>query len=250
MIEDITERKQAEETLNQSLLRVHALSERAMKIQQEERDGIARELHDELGQTLTALKVNLQMLEPFCTRGEAEGHLTEALMIVGRALEQVRGMTLDLRPPELDDLGLTAALESHFAKQAEAAEWISHFETPAPPGRLRSELEMACFRVAQEALTNVMRHAQAKEVWVVLGLKGGDVELSVRDDGIGFDAAAVSDHPSASSFGLIGMRERVRQMGGRLTIRSAVGCGTEVRARFPCAALGSQALEANASTHA
>ena len=105
---------------------------------------------------------------------------------------------------------------------------------------------MACFRVAQEALTNVMRHAHAKEVWVAIGESGGEVELSVRDDGIGFDVTAVSDGPLSPSFGLIGMQERIRQMGGRLTIRSAVGCGTEVRASFPRAAVGNQAPDANA----
>ena len=235
---DITERKRAEDALRQSLLRLQALSERVMKIQRDERDSIARELHDELGQSLTALKVNLQILEPYCTGGEAEDHLAEALMIVGRSLEQVRGMMLDLRPPALEELGLAAVLESHLAQQAEAAGWNAHFDASALAGRLRPELENACYRVAQEALTNVMRHAGARQVWVVLGLNGGQVELSVRDDGAGFDVAAASDGSLAQSFGLTGMHERARQMGGRLSIRSAPGCGTEVRASFPATPVG------------
>jgi len=248
-LNEVTERKRALEVLEQSLQRVQALSERVMKIQHEERDRIARELHDELGQTLTALKVNLQMLEPHCADGEAEGYLTEALMITGRALDQVRGMMLDLRPPGLDDLGLAVVLESHLAKQAATAGWDAQFETTLP-GRLRPELEIACFRVAQEALTNVMRHAHAKQVWVTLGLNGGEVQLSVRDDGKGLDIAVISNISQTGGFGLIGMQERMRQMGGRLLINSAPGRGTEVRANFPFEPAGGPEADANASTHA
>jgi len=249
VIRDVTERKRAREVLEQSLQRVQALSERVMKIQHEERDRIARELHDELGQTLTALKVNLQMLEPHCADGEAEGHLTEALMITGRALDQVRGMMLDLRPLGLEDLGLAVVLESHLAKQAETAEWDSQFASTLT-GRLRPELEIACFRVAQEALTNVMRHAHAKRVWVTLGLNGGEVQLSVRDDGKGLDIAVISNISQTGGFGLIGMQERMRQMGGRLAIDSAPGRGTEVRANFPFEPAGSPEADVNAATHA
>jgi len=240
----LSRRKRALEVLEQSLQRVQALSERVMKIQREERERIARELHDELGQTLTALKVNLQMLEPYCVGGEAEDHLAEALMITGRSLDQVRGMLLDLRPLGLEDLGLAVVLESHLAKQAEAAGWDAQFETTLP-GRLRPELEMACFRVAQEALTNVMRHAHAKQVWVALALIAGEVQLSVRDDGKGFDVAAVFDASRTGGFGLIGMQERVRQLGGRLAIHSAPGRGTQVRASFPCAPAGGREADAN-----
>jgi len=249
VIRDVTGRKRAMEVLEQSLRRVQALSERVMKVQHEERDRIARELHDELGQTLTALKVNLQMLEPHCADGEAEGHLTEALMITGRALDQVRGMMLDLRPLGLEDLGLAVVLESHLAKQAETAGWDSRFETTLP-GRLRPELEIACFRVAQEALTNVMRHAHAKHVWVALGLNGGEVQLSVRDDGKGLDVAVISNISQTGGFGLIGMQERMRQMGGRLAIDSAPGRGTEVRANFPFGPTGGPNADVNAAAHA
>ena len=249
-LNDVTERKRAQQVLEQSMRQVQALSERMMKVQQEERDDIARELHDELGQTLTALKVNLQMLEPYCADGEAEDHLTEALMITGRALEQVHSITFDLRPAELEFLGLAAVLEAHAARQAQAAGWRLHFEAAAALGRLSPELETACFRVAQESLTNVMRHAGAKQVWVSLGLNGAAVELSVRDDGKGFDADKASDGLSSPSLGLIGMRERVRLRDGRLTIRSAIGRGTEVRASFPIEPAGGREPDANAQTQA
>lgn len=248
-LNEVTERKRAQNVLEQSLQRVQALSERVMKIQQEERASIARELHDELGQTLTALKVNLQMLEPYCVGGEAEDHLTEALMIAGRSLGQVRGMMLNLRPLGLEDLGLAVVLESHLAKQSEVAGWDSQFEATLA-GRLRPELEMACFRVAQEALTNVMRHAHAKQVWVALGLKAGGVQLSVRDDGEGFDVNLASKVSPIGGFGLIGMQERVRQLGGRLAIHSAPGRGTEVRASFPCEPAGGREPGADARTQA
>lgn len=249
-LNEVTERKRAQESIEQSMLRVQALSERVMKIQREEREGIARELHDELGQTLTALKVNLQMLEPYCVGGEAEDHLTEALMITGRSLDQVRGMMLNLRPVGLEDLGLAVVLESHLARQAEVAGWDSQFEAKLPL-RLRPELEMACFRVVQEALTNVMRHAHARQVWVALGVNAGEVQLSVRDDGQGFDVALASKVSPTGGFGLIGMQERVRQLGGRLAIDSAPGRGTEVRASFPCGpAGGRRESDADARTQA
>lgn len=232
-LNEVTERKRSQELIEQSMLRVQALSERVMKVQREEREGIARELHDELGQTLTALKVNLQMLEPYCVGGEAEDHLTEALVITGRSLDQVRGMMLNLRPVGLEDLGLAVVLESHLAKQAEAAGWDAQFVVTLP-GRLHPDLEMACFRVVQEALTNVMRHAHARQVWVALGVNAGEVQLSVRDDGQGFDVALASKVSPTGGFGLIGMQERVRQLGGRLLIDSAPGRGTQVRASFPC----------------
>ncbi len=238
-LNEITERKRAREAIEKSMHRVHALSERVMRIQHEERDRIACELHDELGQTLTALKVNLQMLELHTVGGEAEAHLAEALAIASRALEQVRGMTLDLRPVGLEDLGLAEVLRSHLAKQAETAGWDSHFEATLQE-RLHPDFKMTCFRVAQEALTNVMRHAQASRVWVTLDMVEGEVRLSVRDDGRGFDAAAVSETLPTESFGLISMQERARQAGGRLTIHSAPGRGTEVRLSFPSALAGTR----------
>lgn len=248
VIRDITERKRMKDALERSMRGVQALSERVMKVQQEERDRIGRELHDELGQTLTVLKINLQMLEPHCPGGEAEGHLTEALTITARALEQVRGMALDLRPLGLEDLGLVVVLRSHLAKQAAVAGWDAHIETTLPR-RLRPELKMACFRVTQEALTNVMRHAQAKRVWVTLGLAAGEVQLSVRDDGKGFDVGVGPDAAPAGGVGLIGMQERARQMGGRLAIHSVPGGGTEVRASFPFEPADGQEPDANASMH-
>ncbi len=231
-LSEVTERMRAQDAIEKSARRVHALSERVMRIQHEERDRIARELHDELGQTLTALKVNLQMLEPYSAGSDSEGHLAEALAIASRALEQVRSMTLDLRPAGLEDLGLAVVLRSHLAKQAETAEWDSHFETTLQR-RLHPTVKMACFRVAQEALTNIMRHAQATQVRITLGLNAGEVQLSVQDNGRGFDVAAVAEAAPIESFGLIGMHERARQAGGRVTIHSAPGRGTEVRMSFP-----------------
>ena len=227
---DVTEGERTLNLLEKSFQQVQLLSERVMKAQHEERDRIAHELHDELGQTLTALKVRLQLLEPYCVQGEAEEHLNEALAITSGALKQIRGMALDLRPLGLEDLGLSAVLKSHLAKQADTARWDAHFES-ALTARLSPQLKMACFRVAQEALTNVMRHARAKEVWVTLAMTEGKVMLTVRDDGAGFDASG-DPHFSSEGFGLIGMQERVRQMGGQLQIKSSAGRGTEVHATF------------------
>ena len=226
---EITERLRDARVLKDSMRQVRALSERVMKIQQQERDHIARDLYDELGQTLTALKVNLQMLEPHCSSGEAEFYLTEALVIVSRALRQVRGMMLDLRPAGINDFGLAVALENTLTKMATSAGWQAHFDASLLPSRQPAELEMACFRVAQEALTNALRHASAKSVWVQLELHGDELHLIVRDDGAGFDADTCLQ--GNSGFGILGMQERVRQLGGRLLIESGTG-GSQIHATF------------------
>ena len=227
---DITERVNADSVLERSMQQIRALSQRIMHVQQLERDRIARELHDELGQTLTAVKMNLQMLEPVCIDGDAEYHLTEALVIVGRALHQVRDMMLDLRPAGIDDFGLVVALRNLFEKQATSCGWISHFESSTVVVRLPRPLEIACFRVAQEALTNVMRHASATEVWISIERRDAEVIISIRDNGRGFDADSQRGGPNG--FGLLGMEERIREICGTMSIESSVGQGTNLRACF------------------
>ena len=245
-LNEVTERKRAQEIVEQSSRQVQALSERVMKVQQEERGNIARELHDELGQTLTALKINLQMLEPYYVDGEAEAHLAEALTVTARALEQVRNMALDLHPLGLGELGLVATLQSRLAMLANTAGWDAHFEATMPT-RLRPEVKIVCYRIVQEALTNIARHAQAKQVWVTLRQHADEVRLCVRDDGKGFDIAATSNASTPGSLGLIGMQERARQLAGQLTIHSVPGRGTEVCVSFPIGPPGGPNSKANAS---
>lgn len=213
--------------------RLQSLSQRLLEVQELERRTIAGELHDEIGQALTFVKMSLQALHlnvDATTAGERTG---ESIAIVERALEQVRNLSLDLRPSLLDDLGLVATLRWYVARQARAASFAIHFSADEPAGRLTSVLETVCFRIAQEALTNIIRHAQASEVWVQLRC-GAELCLTIRDDGVGFEperAEARASH--GQSLGLLGMRERASLSGGRLSVVSTPGRGTTVAASFP-----------------
>jgi signal transduction histidine kinase len=216
--------------------RLQALSRRLLEAQEAERRRLARELHDELGQALTAVKLNLLGASRVAGAAAQPG-LTESIGIVERALQQVRDLSLGLRPSVLDDLGLVAALRWHLDRQCQRAGLAQEFAADPPDLRLSPELETACFRVAQEALTNVVRHARARRVGVSLSRQVTEVCLVVRDDGAGFDVAAACTRASrGESLGLLGMQERVLLSGGEIEIVSAVGQGTEVRVRWPLAA--------------
>jgi signal transduction histidine kinase len=220
-----TERRQTEATLQ-------LLSRRLLEAQENERRAIARELHDELGQALQALKINLQTAQRFPKDGAQR--LTDSIDIVNRTLQQVRNLSLDLRPSLLDDLGLVPALEWYVERQAQRTGITGHFQADPPDLRSNPTVETACFRVAQEALTNIVRHAQARTVWVELRQQGTELQLVVRDDGTGFDVRAAQARASqGGSFGLLGMRERVELVGGRLELTSTPTQGAEIRAYFP-----------------
>jgi len=146
----------------------------------------------------------------------------------------VRDISLDLRPSLLDDLGLVAALRWYGARQARLAGVVFHFVGRLPDERLPTMLETTCFRVAQEALTNVVRHAQAAHVWVDVSLHADTLLLTIRDDGVGFDPHIAQTRARlGNSFGLLGMRERVAIAGGTIHLASMPGQGTTVEACFP-----------------
>lgn len=225
------ERARLVESVHAAGERSKALSARLLTAQEEERRRVAVELHDALGQILTAVKINLQSLER--TLAAQPHDLARAIASVDDAMERVRDLALDLRPSVLDDLGLPAALRwygDRFARDT----WIDvQFSIDAVHG-LAPEIETACFRVAQEALTNVARHAHARRVWVGLHTRDDETELTVQDDGVGFDAAAARERATSGiSVGLLGMEERVTSLGGEFTVQSAPGEGTLVSARFP-----------------
>src|SRR5436309_815832 len=239
IVRDITERRQAEQVVREreaevrrSRERLEALSQRLLKVQENERRLIAQELHDQIGQALTAVKLNL---EPLRSGWRANGFpLDESVAIVEQLMEAVRSMSLELRPSVLDDLGLAAALRWYADRQGRRAGLAVRVRTQLPTERLASDLETACFRVAQEAITNVARHARAKRVEVDARAEDGTLDLTVRDDGTGFDVAAVRGGTTAEgSIGLDGMEERVRLLGGDFRIDSQPGTGTTVWARFP-----------------
>ena len=225
-------RRRAEAEIQEARQQLQALSTRLLEVQEQERRDIARELHDEIGQSLTLVKIKLQMS---LHRGGNDQALTEECVeIAGQTLEQVRAMSLNLRPPALDDLGLTAALQWAVDRQRGAAGWEVDFVADPFPARLAMEIETACFRVAQEALTNAARHAGARKVIVQLRIDNGLLELAVQDDGCGFDQDAVRRRPAdRSSLGMISMKERAALAGGSIEIESAQGSGTRVLAVFP-----------------
>ncbi|MEI6669007.1 MAG: GAF domain-containing protein [Acidobacteriota bacterium] len=220
--------------VSQSQEQLQALSRRLVDVQEGERRHIARELHDEVGQVLTAVKINLQGLRrqpamvPHATR------LDDSIDSTQRALEQVRNLSLDLRPSILDDLGLSAALEWHVQRLTQTTGLKPELRLPAHAPRWSPSIEITCFRVVQEALTNILRHAHAQHVWIDLQDCTDAVHLRVRDDGLGFDPAAARLHAtrSGTSVGLLSMAERVALAGGVLKIESAPGHGTLVHVVF------------------
>src|SRR5258706_4182079 len=222
VINDITERlktQQALERVNRGLghshERLRALSRRLLEVQEEERGRLARDLHDDIGQALTALKIQLESLPRPAGESARRGRVEECVETTQHTLERVRQLSLSLRPPQLDDLGLAAALRSHLDRQARVAGLASHVDMNDAPQEVSPETETACFRVAQEAINNVLRHARARNLWLRLFVTGGRLALSVRDDGQGFDIESMRRRADAgASLGLVGMEERVALVGG------------------------------------
>jgi PAS domain S-box-containing protein len=226
------ERGRLDEAVRAGREQLKALSRRLLSAQEEERRRLAVELHDELGQVLTAVKINLASLQRSAA-ALAPVPLRDAIASVDRAMETVRDLALDLRPSVLDDLGLPAAVRWYADRFARTTRIEVHLSIDAVP-HLPSELETACFRVAQEALTNVARHAQARNVWVDLHSVAEALDLRVRDDGIGFDAGIARKRAiGGASVGLLGMQERISLAGGEYELLTRPGAGAEVRARLP-----------------
>lgn len=231
---DITERKEAGEKLAQYSQNLQLLSHRLVEAQEGERRRIARELHDEIGQSLTVAQIHLQTLLRSPGSAAQAARLTDILQVIERVLEQVQDISLKLRPSMLDDLGLESTIRWYSHRQAaltglKCEVWMDPLEA-----RLEPVIETECFRVAQEALTNVARHAQARSVTVELRQVAEQLHLRVRDDGVGFAVAPVREQAlRGDSLGLLSMEERASLAGGGLEFRSAPGRGTEVHAWFP-----------------
>jgi signal transduction histidine kinase len=224
---------QAEARLQATTRQLKALSQRVLEAQEQERRRVALELHDELGQLLTAIKINLQLGERFKEKAPPELH-TENLRIVEEALQQVRHLATRLRPSMLDDLGLAPALKWVAEQSASRGGFEVSFHHERTQVRLAPEIETACFRIVQEALTNISRHAQATRVDIDLRRDGTDLMLTVQDNGRGFDLAAMKARAMAGgSLGVLGMQERATLLGGRLDIDSTMDQGCIVTLRAP-----------------
>jgi signal transduction histidine kinase len=233
-IRDITKRKQAEGKLKQSRQRLQVLSRRLVEVQETERRHLARELHDEIGQALTVTEMNLQALLASPGTDALAPRLKQSLEVVERVQEQVHDLSLNLRPSMLDDLGLEPALRWLTKRQAALAGLQAEVRADPLEQRLDPMIETECFRVAQEALTNVVKHAKARTVSVELSRSDEQIHLWVRDDGVGFDVASVREQAvRGASLGLLSMEERATLAGGGLQYHASPGEGTEVHAWFP-----------------
>lgn len=208
------------------------LSTRLMSAQEEERRNVARELHDEVGQALTAVQVELSVAERrLRSAGQSPTLLADAETIAHDALQTVRDISQLLHPALLDDLGLPAAVEWQ-AKTFEARHGIAVNVVQESMGpRLPRELELAAYRIVQEALTNIAKHARATTCTIVLRRSEHDFEILVEDDGRGFDPAEFAH--DRRGLGLVGMRERAALLAGRVTLDSERGAGTRVHVRLP-----------------
>lgn len=228
MYEDITDRQWATEDLQR-------LSAELMQAQEAERKRISEELHDELGQALTAIRINLAALEKELGPGLApqpRARLAEAGELVDAVLEQVRELSHALRPAMLDELGLLPTLRWSVSRFGERLGLEARFEAADLDERPAAECETVLYRVVQEALANIARHARARHVRVRLARQGERITAWVEDDGVGFDPQrpAAGDAPA---LGLVGMRERVTRLGGTLTLNSAPGRGTRLTVELP-----------------
>ena len=223
LVSEIEVRKSAE-------TRLAYLSMRLLRVQENERRTIARELHDQFGQTLTGLKLQLEMIRRHTKDAQAEPLVAEALTAVQTLLTDVRALTQQLRPRVLDDLGLQPAVEwiaNQFRQQSGLDITV---DVSLPPGRLPGELETVVFRLVQEALTNVTRHSGSTTASVTVAADAEQLQVEISDRGRGFDVdAALARH---TSVGLSGMEERVQLAGGRLEIVSPPGRGTRLHAAF------------------
>ena len=214
--------------------RLQMLSHRLLEVQETEKRHLARELHDEMGQALTAVRIQLEDGLSSAGNTSLSSRLRESIVIVEKLLQQVRYLSLDLRPLVLDDLGLVAALRWYVSRQAQLGGFTVHFSENLRDAHFSPDLETTCFRVAQEAVTNIIRHAGAKIVNVEIVQQEGVLQLLIKDDGSGFDMSAAQERTShGDCLGLLSMRERVSLLDGKLEMESVPGFGTEIRAKFP-----------------
>ena len=209
-----------------------ALAARILSAQEAERARVSRELHDDTGQALTLLLVRLQLIEEMATEAAVRKELAELRALVVQALDGVRRLTLQLGPSVLEDLGLASALEWLGDRLHQDAGLRVDLLLDRDDGRIPIDVAVAVFRVAQEALTNVVRHANVTSATVLMQIDEREVLLVVRDHGIGFDVAAARSQP-AVSIGLFGMAERIALVAGSIDVRSHKGAGTQVTVRVP-----------------
>ena len=232
IVRDMTQRKAHEDALRQQQQELRELSARVIEAREEEKTLIARELHDELGQLLTALKMDLDWMRERIAPGEIAQRAAQMNAVLDRTVGSVRRIAADLRPLMLDDLGLADAaawLVEDFETRSGIHCKLERWEDDALDNIAR-DIATTVYRALQESLTNIARHSGAKSAWVLLCIEDDALRLEVEDDGRGMPRAA---QPGSRSLGLKGMRERVHYHGGTLEVGQAPRGGTRVKVRVP-----------------
>jgi signal transduction histidine kinase len=227
MMTNLEQLQRAQDNLQASQDRYRALSRRLLEQQEHERASLARELHDQLGQSLVAVSLNLEAIKGELSPASS-ARVPDCKRAIKKMIEQVQTLAFELRPSTLDEFGLVGALRRLVARHGERAGVRASFSATPTDVRAPVEVETACFRIAQEALSNVARHARARHVEITLTTHDAVLELTIRDDGVGFNVER-----RRTGLGLVGMDERAELAGGCLDIEAAPGAGTTVRASFP-----------------
>jgi signal transduction histidine kinase len=219
---------------NEALKLLRAAYDKLETTKEDERRFLSHELHDELGQTLTALKLGLQVAARAEPPPNGKGSpLAQPLDLIDELIARVRRISLDLRPPLLDEVGLVSALRAYLQSQATVSGLAIELHAPERHDeasfRLPADYEIACFRVVQESITNVLRHAAARRIDVRVALSANRVSLSIQDDGRGFDPLTLDEFAARGHLGVLGMRERIRARGGQFRLTSTPGLGTAIQ---------------------
>jgi signal transduction histidine kinase len=235
---DVTERKRAEEALRESENRLRSLSSQLLSVQENERRRVARELHDGIGQMLTAIKFKVENFIQEKGTGKAKANvksLEGVIPMIRESMEEARRIQTDLRPSVLDDLGILAAL-SWLCRNFEATYSHIHIEkqTEIQEEEVSTILKTVIYRISQETLNNVAKHSKADLVRLFLGKSGDRIELRIEDDGKGFDIEKVlSQERDKRGLGLDSMRERAKLSGGTFAIESTKGKGAMIKVSWP-----------------
>ena len=230
----MVEVKHNQTELQKAYTHLRALAHRLEEAKEEERGWIARELHDQMGQSLSAAKLDLKALGRLPDSPERDKRLQDALELIDGMIRHIRSLSLDLRPPLLEELGLVMTLRSYAQGQSDRTEIEIAVEANNEASELPPTISIVAFRIVQESVNNVIRHASARTITISVRRRPDSVALTIRDDGCGFDVqAALAQAGRGGQLGLLGMQERVEALGGRLEIRSEIGGGTEIRAVVP-----------------
>jgi PAS domain S-box-containing protein len=230
-VQDVTSLKLAQKMVNDYQARLRSLSSQLSLVEEKERRRLASGLHDDVGQTLALIRFSLSALKSDMGDKHKRARVSEIQAMVDEAAEETRALVFELSPPVLYELGLEPALE-WLAEQYETKFGIPiRFRRAGKPMALSDELRGTIFSSVRELLTNAVKHAEAKSIRISVGVDGGDLSVSVRDDGVGFDATAAKSHPGG--FGLFNMRERLEAAGGHMGIKPAPGHGTTVTLTVP-----------------